>query len=1472
MGIFDRMKKQKHKTIINHKTKNMQPNNQKNTPQDILDLAQATRQSYAEAERLTQTLQMEARAIVDAVSAISKLSAANASLNEQAAYLNKTLGISQDQFAKITQAQNNLSKAHNDSGESGKNFFGIMTKGLGGLSASYLGATIAVQQLASSGKGAYDLLIGQNIELQEQLLATQASLASTNKIISGGTEIKDPTTAIKALTEPVNEAIASIRKGSLELVGVTSSDIIPLFQNIAGKSASIRASLEQAADLALSFGAAAQTLKIPLDQTNNEMRLILESQISSDNRLAMSLNLNNEMVNRWKAQGVFVGELNKKLEAFRAGNALAAQSVGGVSSNILELVQEIGRVAGEPFLEPLVKDLNLVYNYLKDNKEQIIDFVSGVTQFFLEIGGEIGEIFKTLQPTIENLAAAIGNNLNNGLQIGQDILRLMVETLGALVKVAEPVLEVVSGIIKSFSEFSGSPFGKIVIETGLLLAGLQMALPALIGLGMGFVNIVSSVLIASEAISGAYVAIGGFQAVINTLALGGIPALQSAIAAAIPGLGAFAVSAAAALAPLLPIIALGFAIAFTLELKTIGDLNQGNEELEEYRKQIEQQGQQSLELAAKMKKVADARKINGSLTKEEEELSKKLESQQKNEIASINDKIKSIKELANLSPEQEATRKQEIEDLERQIKLLQKYSEGVKLQNKDLPELGNSFQQLANKINEATNKFKNPASVQEFKQASEDLIKYTQEQLKSGQITQAEAEVRLSQVRDNAKVSVDVQKSANDAIIKSREEALNYQVELGKIAQEKLKAQIDDEVLGNFEGNQKILEAKEDQLEKEIEATKKAIEAEDALRNKQVAEELAKIDLQITASQNKLNAITGNSADSQQKQRLEKANLDRLNVQKDAAQSSLNIESEQGIKLKSQLQTQETELSSTKSQARKARREEELKEVDEQQKLLDEKNSKRQITELDYAKQSLELTKSRGNAELTQLEEQASKLGEGNEKAKLAIAAKEAEIRAKIANSEQKFLEEQSKHRVALVDAEIKELEAKNSQRLITETDFNSQSLALTIKRTDAELAEINRQKARTLPSDKQRLEELAGQEADILKKRADAREKFEVEKSKLRLNIIDAEQKQAAAKLALGLVSQADFNQESLDLAIKHTDAELAEIQRQKARTLPADKQRLEELAGQEAEVLKKRADARASFEDGQIKIIEHNQAKALSVVSESEAKRLITVAELSSKFLIRKEEIEQKTLDITGKRLVEEYNLEKDKLDKLSALPPYTDPEKERVRQAEIDASRLKGLNLTKSILDNEKAQREALFAAIQAELQRQIDSIHNVNLATQTQIDKQKELKTVLSQSLQIEEQILQSKQSLITSTASLYKNELDILKETSIVEYEKKQIAETAALINLKNAKAQAVIEQQILDFKKQERDIALEMEKLNLKGKLADAQAGTAEAVANQKIAENDPNATRQQKEAASLKLQAAIQKEVAANFESSLID
>lgn len=293
--------------------------------------------------------------------------------------------------------------------------------------------------------GPYETLIGQNVRLREQLLATQSTLAATNRVLQNGVQIKDPTIAIQSLSGPVNTALAQIRKESLDLVNVTSKDLVDSFQIIAAQAGNIGFNLTQAKDLTISFGATLGTLGVPLFMANQEINSILTGQIDVNSVVAKSLGITNQQVAIWRQQGTLVDNLNKKMEAFRAGNKLASQTLGGVTSNIQELVDNVGLAAGGKALDLIVEKASKLYAFLKQNQETITKFV---TEIVTKLSG-------SLEVLVDGLAAVFGSTQAlavNTIRLLFDALSEAITALGNALKtvavIAAPFLNILAELAK----------------------------------------------------------------------------------------------------------------------------------------------------------------------------------------------------------------------------------------------------------------------------------------------------------------------------------------------------------------------------------------------------------------------------------------------------------------------------------------------------------------------------------------------------------------------------------------------------------------------------------------------------------------------------------------------------------------------------------------------------------------------------------------------------------------------------------------------------------------------------------------------------------------------------------------------------------------------------------------------------------------------------------------------------------------
>jgi hypothetical protein len=309
--------------------------------------------------------------------------------------------------------------------------------------------------------GPFKLLIGQTVELHGQLLSVASTMAATSKIISNGFEIKDPTQAIQALNQPINEQIRQLRIDSIDLVGVTSKQLIPVFQQVAQGATPIGATLSDARSLTIDFAAALGTLQVPLFQSRQEIQSIFLGTIDMNSILAKSLGITNVMVAKWKAQGTLVQELTTRLSAFRAGNKLAAQSFSGVTSNIQEMFELIGQRSGEKLLTPLTQSLNEVYKFLQTNLDMLVGESGKVTDQILRAGLAFQSIFKTvlgdLVTVFKDVPLFLFTSLANALEA-------LNQGLGFTMAVLRPALNL-------FSVLSGAI---APLASGFLVVALQV--------------------------------------------------------------------------------------------------------------------------------------------------------------------------------------------------------------------------------------------------------------------------------------------------------------------------------------------------------------------------------------------------------------------------------------------------------------------------------------------------------------------------------------------------------------------------------------------------------------------------------------------------------------------------------------------------------------------------------------------------------------------------------------------------------------------------------------------------------------------------------------------------------------------------------------------------------------------------------------------------------------------------------------
>jgi hypothetical protein len=427
-----------------------------------------------------------------------------------------------------------------------------LVTGAGGLFKSLTQVAIGFNSITAAAQGMfaaispiYQSLVASNEQLNAQILTSQTNLASSTRLFSGGVEITDPTDKINASQSALKAALKQIEVDTRSLVGVTSGEVNELFQITLGNAAALNQQskefpgpIEAATKLTTGWAASLKVVGIPLDQARQEINSIITSQIDNNSILAKNLNITNQQVAKWKAQGTLVDELNKRLDTFVAGNAIAAKSIDGVTSNIRDIFEIFGRTIGEPLLAPAVEALEKIFAFLDGKQDQLADFFGGFITAGLEaaqrvttalapifeplmaaataIGGPTLELFQALAGAgagvIESIAP-IATVLMELQAIGAeivatslaDVLVVIAEAIGMLASVAAEPIKLIA---ESLSALLSTDAGRFVAQIAITTAAL-----AALNTTLGVSGLIASAnAFAKTAIPAAIAALAKFQA------------------------------------------------------------------------------------------------------------------------------------------------------------------------------------------------------------------------------------------------------------------------------------------------------------------------------------------------------------------------------------------------------------------------------------------------------------------------------------------------------------------------------------------------------------------------------------------------------------------------------------------------------------------------------------------------------------------------------------------------------------------------------------------------------------------------------------------------------------------------------------------------------------------------------------------------------------------------------------------------
>ena len=300
-------------------------------------------------------------------------------------------------------------------------------------------ATANVKQLAAQVVGlvsAYKALnaakgfVQRGIEFSSSLEDAQTSIgsiiAATNKISTAQGKELEGADKFNASLEISRDMMDEIQVLALESTA-TFDQLVQGVSGIIAPATKAGVALEIIPTFTLTAAQALSTMKIPLEQMRTEIEALLSGNINkAQDILATNLGITGEMVRNWKAQGILVEELMKRLEPFALAGERVANSWSGLKSNMKDALDYLGKVTGEGLFESL-----------KQSYRELLDLIISTDTGKPGISAE----FENVASLMRDIQDAIGDGI-------LDLTRDLIEELEELNKP-----ENIAEIKRSFSEF-----------------------------------------------------------------------------------------------------------------------------------------------------------------------------------------------------------------------------------------------------------------------------------------------------------------------------------------------------------------------------------------------------------------------------------------------------------------------------------------------------------------------------------------------------------------------------------------------------------------------------------------------------------------------------------------------------------------------------------------------------------------------------------------------------------------------------------------------------------------------------------------------------------------------------------------------------------------------------------------------------------------------------------------------------------
>lgn len=276
---------------------------------------------------------------------LGRLHAANgkyASSAQKAAIQTKAVGSSSEKAGKQMQGFGSGSDSASRSLAHASSVADALNQRFASLTQRVL-SVYAAYKLLDGVVATTNIGIQANKNWESQKLAIASIVSSTNQLADAQGRVLEGAEKFTASQQVAEELMKRIQQLGLETTA-TTQELVTGFQAIIAPALKAGYALEEIPELATRAAQAMGAFQIPIQQMRTEIESLLSGNINrAQDLLAGYLNVTGKMIKDWKAQGILVEEINKRLESFRYSSDAIANTWAGLTSNIQEYFELISR-------------------------------------------------------------------------------------------------------------------------------------------------------------------------------------------------------------------------------------------------------------------------------------------------------------------------------------------------------------------------------------------------------------------------------------------------------------------------------------------------------------------------------------------------------------------------------------------------------------------------------------------------------------------------------------------------------------------------------------------------------------------------------------------------------------------------------------------------------------------------------------------------------------------------------------------------------------------------------------------------------------------------------------------------------------------------------------------------------------------------------------------------------------------------